>query len=225
MEGVTSYLITVSPSLRLDEHLASSALPLPSESWEKTDSFRIVARKTNLEEARTSFLTCDIADTVLQHRNVILAYGLDFTLDSFFFREFIFALVFIASYKAKFHSFPAQSYNSRACKSRPPGLCTSNHFPTQITWVAEGRVDWPKGSTTGVQLLVTHLASASPTETNYWHENVLISLVSVTDGEATVRAAKWGIAQGKTHFQINVLSFLDYRPLTSRLSSSYFPHF
>ncbi|KAJ5340986.1 hypothetical protein N7541_010110 [Penicillium brevicompactum] len=207
-QGVTDYLITVSPSLRLDEHLTSPALPLPIENWANEDNFRIVAPKINLEEARTSFLTCVLADTVLQHRDVLLAYGLDFTPDSFFFREFIFALVSIASDQAKFHSFPAQSCNSRACINRPPELCASNHLPRSPGWLTKewtgqedplmefGSLSHRPGEPQGV----------SPAETTYWHETVLISLSLVADGEAVLRAANWGLADGKSHFQLAVLS-------------------
>lgn len=41
---------------------------------------------------------------------------------------------------------------------------------------------------------------ASPAETMYWHEDVLISLTLVVDGAAITKAVQWGISQGRTNF-------------------------
>jgi len=51
---------------------------------------------------------------------------------------------------------------------------------------------------------------ASPTETIYWHEDVLISLSLIVDGKAITNAVTWGIKQTqRTHFQIVVLSLFE----------------
>jgi hypothetical protein len=50
---------------------------------------------------------------------------------------------------------------------------------------------------------------ASPTETMYWLEDVLVSLVLVIDGEALTKAVTWGITQGRTSVQIVVMSLFE----------------
>lgn len=209
-ESMIEFQPTVYSHICLEEHLASPTMALPQENWAIEDTYRIVSPKTQLTEARTAFLTCVCAEAILQQKDVILALGLDFTPDSFPFRELTSALISIASNQTKFHSFPPQSCDPRNCLNWPPGMCNSDHLPKSLGWLSE---QWSGQSAPLLEFgsschLPGEPPGASPRETIYWHEQVLISLVSVTDAEATVRAAKWGIAQGKNHFQIIVISLL-----------------
>ncbi|KAH8179219.1 F-box domain protein [Sarocladium implicatum] len=47
---------------------------------------------------------------------------------------------------------------------------------------------------------------ASPPDTRYWFQGVLVSLALVVDGRAISEAAAWGLEQGHTSFQIVVMS-------------------
>lgn len=207
-DSTIRYQHTISPRLGLDEPLASPALPLPDENWTMEDTFRIVTAKTKITETRTSFLTSILADTLIHYKDTILTFGLDLTPDSFPFRELCFDLVSIASDQAKFHSFPAQPCDPRDCKSWPPGICSSKHLPRSPGWLKE---EWTGQKAPLLEFgSLSHRpgepAGASPADTIYWHENVLISLALVADGDAVLKAANWGLAHGKTHFQIAVLS-------------------
>ncbi|KAJ6187764.1 hypothetical protein N7519_002672 [Penicillium mononematosum] len=50
---------------------------------------------------------------------------------------------------------------------------------------------------------------ASPMDTMYWLEDILVSLALVIDGEAITKAATWGIEQGRANFQIVILSLFE----------------
>jgi hypothetical protein len=49
-------------------------------------------------------------------------------------------------------------------------------------------------------------AGASPPDTMYWLDGVLISLVLVPDGKAVTAAVAWGLRQGRNNFQLVVMS-------------------
>lgn len=50
---------------------------------------------------------------------------------------------------------------------------------------------------------------ASPIMTTYWLKDVLVSLTRLVDGRAITNAVTDGVEQGRTHFQIVVMSFSD----------------
>ncbi|KAK7923093.1 hypothetical protein PG985_007164 [Apiospora marii] len=50
---------------------------------------------------------------------------------------------------------------------------------------------------------------ASPSETTYWIKDVLVSLTMVVDGRAITNAVEYGVNQGRTHFQMVVISLFD----------------
>jgi hypothetical protein len=125
--------------------------------------------------------------------------------DSFPFRELVFALVSIASGQAKFHSFPTQQCNPRDCQYWG---CNSHHLYKSPGWLGE---KWTGDSAPLPEFgSMSHRPDeppgASPMETIYWLEDVLVSLELVVDGRAITKAVTWGIEQGRTHFQIVILS-------------------
>ncbi|KAE8137932.1 hypothetical protein BDV38DRAFT_292551 [Aspergillus pseudotamarii] len=196
---------TISLDVCPEEHMASLALELPKPEWKIKYDFRVVAPRTNIAEARKAFLTRLLASTLIQYKNEIIRFGREWSPDSFPFCELAFALVSIASGQAKFHSFPAQQCNPRTCGASD---CKLKHLRKSPGWLDE---EWAGDSAPLLEFgSLSHLPGeppgASPAEMIYWLEDVLVSLTLVIDGKAITEAVNWGIGQGRTNFQIVVLS-------------------
>ena len=205
VDSVYPYKLTISLDVCPEEHMTSPALEFPGWNRKIKYNFRLVTPRTHLAEARKTFLTFIMASTLIQYKDEIIRFGMEWSPDSFPFRELAFALVSIASSQATFHSFPAQPCNPRTCEMSD---CKSNHLPKSPGWLDE---KWAGDSAPLLEFgSPSHRAGeppgASPTETMYWLEGVLVSLALVIDGEAITKAVTWGIEQGRANFQIVVLS-------------------
>ncbi|ORY55131.1 uncharacterized protein BCR38DRAFT_357270 [Pseudomassariella vexata] len=196
---------TISLDICPEKHMASLALELPKPNKVIDYAFRIVTPRTNIREAHNVFLIFVLATVLIDCKNDIIGFGREWSPDSFPFRELAFALVSIASGQAKFHSFPAQQCNPRHdCLWN----CNSQHLPKSPGWLDE---EWVGNSAPLLEFgSMSHRPGeppgASPIETMYWLDDVLVSLTLVVDGEAISKAVSWGIEQGRTNFQIVVLS-------------------
>ncbi|KAJ6126033.1 hypothetical protein N7471_010526 [Penicillium samsonianum] len=200
--------LTISLDVCPEEYIASGALEFPERNWELEYDFRLVAPRTDIAEAPKAFLTHVLAGTLIKYKEEIIRFGMEWSSDSFPFRELTFALVSIASGQAKFHSFPAQPCNPRTCQSWD---CESNHLPRSPGWLDEV---WTGDSPPLLEFgSLSHRPGeppgASPMETIYWLEDVLISLALVIDGESATKAVTWGVEQGRTKFQIVILSLFE----------------
>lgn len=196
---------TISSTICPEEHMASLALKMPKKNMTISYDFHTVAPKIHIQETRKVFLTRFLAAVMVEYKNEIIRFAREWSPDSFPFRELAFALVSIASENFKFHSFPAQPCNPRTCSFV---YCKSNHLPESPGWLDK---DWAGNDAPLLEFgSMSHRenepSGASPTETMYWHENVLINLVLVPDGEAVTKAATWGIEQGRANFQVIVMS-------------------
>ncbi|RDW68789.1 uncharacterized protein DSM5745_08549 [Aspergillus mulundensis] len=199
---------TISLDICPEEHMASPALALPEKHKGIRYSYRVVTPKTNLADARKVFLTNVMATTPVQYEDAIINFGMEWSPDSFPFRELVFALVSIASGHASFHSFPPHLCNPQHCASLN---CTYNHLPKSPGWLDK---EWagdaaPLREFGSMAHRPGDPPGASPTETMYWVEDVLVSLVLVVDGKAITNAGTWGIGQGRTNFQLVILSLFD----------------
>ncbi|KAK9320293.1 hypothetical protein V1517DRAFT_375748 [Lipomyces orientalis] len=206
-DSVYRYIPTISPDVCPEEHMASLALELPERIQEiQIDyAFCPVTPRTNIEGTRTVFLTYVLTRVLIEYMDEIIRFGMEWSPDSFPFRELTFALVSIASGQAKFHSFPAQPCNPRDCSAWD---CKSNHLSKSPGWLDK---EWAGDSAPLLEFgSLSHRAGeppgASPTDTMYWLEDVLVSLTLVVDREAITKAVTWGIEHGRTNFQAVVLS-------------------
>ncbi|RAQ49590.1 hypothetical protein AFGD_002150 [Aspergillus flavus] len=204
-DSIYMYKPTISLDVCPEEHMVSLALELPKRKRKIGYDFRVVVPRTNIAEARKTFLTRLLASTLIQYQDEIIRFGREWGPDSFPFREMAFALVSIASGQAKFHSFPSQQCNPRACGASD---CKLNHLSKLPGWLDE---EWAGDSAPLLEFgSLSHRPGeppgASPTEMIYWLEDVLVSLTLVIDGKAITEAVNWGIEQGRTSFQIVVLS-------------------
>jgi hypothetical protein len=140
--------------------------------------------------------------------NEIIRFGREWSPDSFPFRELAFSLVSIASGRTKFHSFPAQRCNPLSCAL---SRCNSKHLPESPGWLDK---EWAGDSAPLLEFgSMSHRPGdppgASPSETMYWFEDVLVSLTLMVDGDAITNAVGWGIDQGRNNFQIVILSLFE----------------
>lgn len=201
---------TISLDICPEEHIACPALDLREPNREVGyNSTAVTLMNIDVQEARTIFLTGVMASTLIAYHNTIIRFGREWSPESFPFREMTFALVSIASGQAKFHSFHAQPCDPREC-GHTHGRCRLTHLQPRESygWLDEkwagdyaplpefGSMSHRPGDPPG----------ASPMETKYWVEDVLVSLTLVVDGEAITEAVTWGIKEGRAGFQIVVLS-------------------
>ncbi|CAG8924992.1 unnamed protein product [Penicillium salamii] len=175
VDGIYSYQPTISLRIYPEEHIASPGMALPKENWTFKYDIHLTAPKITLQEARHTFLTCALADTIIQYKDVILAFGREWIPESFVFRELAFALISIVSNQVEFLSFPTQACDPRAaCTQWPWGSCKSNHLPKSPGWLSE---DWTGQPTPLLEFgTLSHQSDeppgASPNDTTYWHEGV-----------------------------------------------------
>ena len=204
-ESIYRSKLTISPEVCSEEHMASLALELPKRNPVVGYDFRVVAPETNIREARKLMLTRIVAGMFVKYKEEVTMFGREWSPDSFPFRELTFAVVSIASGQAKFHSFPAQMCSPRSCVR---WSCESNHLSDLPGWFNE---EWAGDKAPLLNFgSMSHRPGeppgTSPAETMYWLEDVLISLVLVIDGEAVTNAATWGLEQGRTNFQMVIMS-------------------
>ncbi|KAL4738172.1 hypothetical protein BDV11DRAFT_216133 [Aspergillus similis] len=205
VDSIYRDIFTISLDVCPEEHMGSPALEIPERNKVIKYDFRMVNPRTDLAEAHKAFLTNIMARTLIQYKDEILRFGMEWSPDSFPFRELAFALVSTASSQAKFHSFPARLCHPRTCESF---TCPADHLYKLPGWIG---TKWTGESAPLLEFgSLSHRLGeppgASPTETMYWFEDVLVSLALVVDGEAVTKAVTWGIEQGRTNFQIVVLS-------------------
>ncbi|KAL3469910.1 hypothetical protein BJX99DRAFT_264725 [Aspergillus californicus] len=170
-KSVYRYKSTISLDVCSGDHMASPALIIPKPNMKINYDFSLATPRTDLAEARKAFLTHLLASTLIQYKDEIIRYGMEWSPDSFPFREL-----------ACSHGWLDEEWASDSAPLLEFG--SASHRPGD-----------PPG--------------ASPTETIYWLEDVVISLALVTDGEAITKAAAWGIEQGRANFQIIVLSLFE----------------
>jgi len=185
--------------------MASLALARRKRDQEIGYTFRVATPRTDIGEPWKAFLTYALAGAFVEYQNEIIRFGREWSADSFPFRELAFALVSIASGEVKFHSFPAQHCNPRNCQWWD---CRSNHLPNSPGWLD---TMWAGDSAPLPEFgSMSHRPGdppgASPTETMYWIKDVLVSLTVLVDGAAITNAVAWGVKQGRTNFQMVVLS-------------------
>ncbi|PYH90598.1 hypothetical protein BO71DRAFT_361171 [Aspergillus ellipticus CBS 707.79] len=207
-DSIYLYKPTVSLEICSEDHIGSLALEVPERKREIGYDYRQVAPKTKIAGAGKAFLAFILASTLIEYKDEILRFGREWSPDSFPFRELAFALVSIASGQAKFHSFPARLCNPRSCVGWD---CKLKHIGKSPGWLGE---EWAGDRAPLLEFgSLAHRPGeppgASPTETIYWLEEVLVSLTLVTDGEAITKAVRWGTEQGRTHFQIVILSLFN----------------
>ncbi|PFH57143.1 hypothetical protein XA68_15441 [Ophiocordyceps unilateralis] len=187
------------------EQTASLALELPQGDRPIVYNHCCVAASQDISMPSKAFLTNVMARSLVTYRHEIISFGREWSPESFPFREVAFALVSIASGQAKFCAFPGNRCHPLNCKL---WRCPEWHFDVTNVWVHK---DWA-----GDDGPVLEFASpvhrpgeppgASPAETMYWHEKVLVSLVLSIDGESISKAVEFGIQQGRTNFQIAFLT-------------------
>lgn len=197
---------TISLDVCPEEHMGSPALELPDKNPVIGYEYHVVSPQKTITEAHMAFLTHALANTLTRYLDPLIRYGREWSPDSFPFRELTFALISIASGQAKFHSFPAQECNPRFCQLMRG--CGNNHLSKSFGWIDE---KWIGDSSPMLEFgSMYHRPGeppgASPAETTYWFENVLVSLTLVVDGGAITKAVSLGIEQGRGNFQIVVLS-------------------
>ncbi len=181
-----------------EDHMVSLALELTQPIKTIGYDNRIVRPKTSLEGVRNMFLAHVLDKVSSYYEEQIILFGREWSPDSFPFRELSFVLISIASGQVK---FSAQLW---ACQAiRPP----HDHFHRCGGFFSDGNI--PLLEFSQMFHRPGEPPGVSPTETMYWFQDVLVSLVLVVDGEAITKAVAWGIEQGRTNFQIMVLSLFD----------------
>ncbi|KAJ5397799.1 hypothetical protein N7509_005912 [Penicillium cosmopolitanum] len=211
VKSIHSNELTISLDMCPEEHIASPALGIPERNKETHYGFHLVIPTMDLADMGKAILTHLLTNTIVRYKRTILRFGMEWSPDSFPFRELVFALVSIASGQAKLHTFPAEECNPRNCAHPTSVLCPSKHLHEWNGWLSQelagdngpllefGFPFHRPGEPPGV----------SPTGTMYWFEDVLVSLSLVVDDEAIMKAVTWGIEQGRANFQIVILSLFE----------------
>lgn len=75
VDGICSYQPTISLRICPKEHIASPDMALPKENWTVKHYIHFMAPKITLQETHHTFLTCVLVDTIIQYKDVILAFG------------------------------------------------------------------------------------------------------------------------------------------------------
>ncbi|POR31107.1 Uncharacterized protein TPAR_08673 [Tolypocladium paradoxum] len=202
LRAIVDSIYEFKPTISLDacpeEHMASLALELPDHNSHIGYDFREVTARTDIGDARKVVLARVAAEALIVHKNEIIRFGASWSPTSFPFRELAFALVSITSGQAHFLSFDEKSSAHRDL-TRSPGWIDEGWAGVGAPLLEFGSMCHRPGAPPG----------ASPTETMYWLEDVLVSLTLVVDGEAVTAAVTWGIEQGHTNFQIVVMSLFE----------------
>ncbi|KAH6637197.1 hypothetical protein F5144DRAFT_647199 [Chaetomium tenue] len=198
--------LTISFETCPEQHMASPALRMPKHDKTMDYPFNVVTPNTDIETTRKAFLTFVLARTLIEYHIEILRFGREWAPGALPFRELAFALIPIASGHFDFYSFPKQRCNPRTCSGN---FCPSRHFPTSPGWIGKSCDSAPLLEFGSPSHRPGDPAGASPTETMYWFEGVLVSLALRVDGKAVTNAVTWGLEQGRTTFQVVILSLFE----------------
>ncbi|KID83183.1 F-box domain-containing protein [Metarhizium guizhouense ARSEF 977] len=186
--------LTISSETCPEEHMASPALAPPTLSNEIKYNYRLVVPEANIEAAPKMFLTYVLSRVLKNYQSQITQFAMEWTAESFPFRELCFAFVSIASGKARFHPYVRRRIQLDRCIDREWAQTADERLPIPF-----GAMFHRPGEPPGV----------SPVETIYWLDDVLVSLTRVPDGTSVTRAVSYGVGQGRNHFQIVILSIFE----------------
>jgi hypothetical protein len=156
-----------------------------------------------------------LAEVINVYQRTINQFGREWAPSSFPFRELVYSLLWIASGKARFLSFPKGLCHGRFCTKDDfgPGKCKlanpEHVFPTggwyNREWAGDSAPLFEFGS---LFHRPGQRPGVSPEEPMYWFDGVLISLVLVVDGAAVTAAVVWGL-QERSDFQLVVMSLYE----------------
>ncbi|KHN95824.1 F-box domain, cyclin-like protein [Metarhizium album ARSEF 1941] len=177
-----------------EEYVASPALPAPSDNMEMDINFRLVVPAASVEGGRSMLLAYLLARVFEAYQRQITQFALEWAADSFPFRELVFALVSIASGKARLNPCVPGPEVMELCADRVWAETADKEPPVPF-----GTMFHRPGEPPG----------ASPSETIYWLDDVLVCLTRMPDGESVTRAVDYGWDEGFGHFQIVILSVFD----------------
>ncbi|KAK8140526.1 F-box domain-containingprotein [Apiospora sp. TS-2023a] len=223
VDSIYPHKPTISLDLCPEEHMAELALPLPERNPTIGYRSRAVVPRTDIDGARKTFFTYLLARTIVQYKDAIVSFGREWSPDSFPFRELVFAIVSIASGETRFDIEPPIR-----CEVLPAEICEHECGLDHLYEIPRcsfvdgwneglahaGDDFWPGDILPLLEFgSMSHLTDeapgASPLETTYWIKDVLVSLTLVVDGGAIASAVTFGIGQGRTHFQIVIISLFD----------------
>ncbi|XXG97101.1 hypothetical protein Hte_003396 [Hypoxylon texense] len=182
---------TISPDICPEEHMASLALDVTRDQTIGY-GFHVVTPKNDITGGRAVFLTRMLTTALRAYKDEIIRLGKEWSPDSFPFRELTFAFLSIASGQADFLSFP----ESVSHHFKWPGWLNERGAGDKAPLLEFGSMSHRPGDPPG----------ASPTETMYWLEGVLVRLSLEPCGKDVTEAVDWGFEQGCTNFQVVVIS-------------------
>lgn len=168
---------------------------------------RVVPRR-KLYSGRDVFLAHALAKVYRAYHKAITRFGLEWDRDSFVMREFVFAIISIASGEAEFSSAVCcREY----CFAREEDRCARLHLNWQRPCFEGGDLgDLGPCATFGSLFhRKGQPAGAAPAGHIYWGKGVVVNISTVVNGSAIQEALDWGRAQGKREFQVIVMSVFD----------------
>ncbi|OAA74789.1 hypothetical protein LEL_08370 [Akanthomyces lecanii RCEF 1005] len=167
-----------------------------------------VAPKRTLYSGRDVFLAHALAKIYRTYHRAITRFGLEWDRDSFVLREFVFAILSIASGEAQFSSAVCcREY----CFAREEDHCNGFHLNWQRPCFEGGDLGALEPCATFGSFFHRkgEVAGAAPAGHVYWMKGVVINISTVVDGAAIQEAIDWGWTQGKQEFQIIAMSVFD----------------
>lgn len=195
------------PTVSLDfcgtDQMAESAVVrrTPTRLLEGDRVVRVVPN-SSLSSGRDVFLTHALTAIYGAYHTEITRFGLEWQPDSFVLREFVFAILSIASGEAEFIS--PNYCRAPLGRQLPRGWCD--------VWFPR------RGASPAAERLATfgslfheegQKAGAAPAENIYWMKGVVVKVSTVVDGVAIQEAVAWGQAQGKHAFLVVVISIYE----------------
>ncbi|AEO63920.1 uncharacterized protein THITE_157833 [Thermothielavioides terrestris NRRL 8126] len=202
-----------------EDQLASPALPLPSPKpvTEIPYACRAVRAITDLGTFHKQWRIRQLTAVIYEYSDVLVHSGREWLPESLPFREFAFALLWIAAGKSEALEL-GEGYwiyddwdlgrigNEMHQNPRLGKGAVSRDELTGECWIGGAGPFLQFGS-------LFHAAGealgVSPAETIYWIDEVLISLVHVVDGAAVAEAVTWGLQDGWPNFQLVVMSLFE----------------
>lgn len=167
-----------------------------------------VVPRTRLHGARDIFLTHALARIYRSYHRAITRFGLEWQRDSFVLREFVFAILSIASGEAEFSSAMC---TREYCFYIEDESCTGVHVNWQRPCFESGELGALEPIATFGSLYHRkgEVAGAAPAASLYWLNGVAIHISTTVDGSAIQEAIEWGQSQGKQEFQVIVISIFE----------------